>query len=159
MLRLLYILGIIFAVVGIVAALRLFTIRTAEDFYQAQHGRKVSNEVSSMLLCSLLSQHQGRYHALVHLVSPCPCKYAVTQHQPCQIVRILSSRCYQCLVIPACSSYSPTASYMHCFVNVYFQPTCKSMTYMLLKHDVFVVLFLLASDVKADARIPQLVSL
>lgn len=63
MLRLLYILGIIFAVVGVVTALRLFNIRTAEDFYQAQHGRKVSNEVSNMLFCSLLSQHHGRYPA------------------------------------------------------------------------------------------------
>lgn len=46
-LRLLYIVGIIFAIVGIVAALHLFNIRTYEDFYSAQRGRTVSNKVSS----------------------------------------------------------------------------------------------------------------
>lgn len=55
MLRSLYILGIIFAAVGIVAALRLFNIKTAEDFNQAQHGRRVSNEVHCFFL--FLSLH------------------------------------------------------------------------------------------------------
>ena len=49
MLRLLNILGIIFAVVGVEAALRLFRIRSMADLHQAQHRRTVSNQVSSLL--------------------------------------------------------------------------------------------------------------
>ena len=163
MLRSLYILGIIFAVVGIVAALRLFNIRTSEDFYQAQRGRRVSNEVRSVLrfsaesdlracICSFVSCLTCARTCQTCMHESCSflktCTYSISQgeqHALCTVSHCLnpshslSSRYAigqtRHILRPSCAAPSPTASYSPCFVLAQFQLTCMSM---LLKLDVLI---------------------
>ena len=43
--RILHIVGIVFAVIGVVAALNLFSAKSENDFASAQQDRKTSNKV------------------------------------------------------------------------------------------------------------------
>ena len=59
--RLLHIVGIVFAIIGISAAVNLFSATTDSELASAQDDRSTSAKVSTAFLCNALPQHISQF--------------------------------------------------------------------------------------------------